>query len=331
MVLQTLGFSNAEPESSTEVVGILPNSINVEDIKYETYTIGDIPGGELPELPIGFFYTGADGHEQKITKYSVVPDVDMGNYSLILGLKENQGSQKVIETLSSFLGEVIDKIGDYSPKVIAQSMKISVTKLFSQMYLADITTMIFGVRMAAIGREIACNVECPAPCNTMCRDNPKEGRDLHSLDVVKIRSMTGIDTKPLFRFELPIGVYDGESTIKNLYFQPLKFEDLSYFMQSGKPTVSDVQLAIAMISDIPESKRYNMVRGKKFSIELYKSMRAADAGALIQAMQRIQPGLEPSFKVSCVCGQKELDYAVQWAQNARNFIFFSNLPVVEEI
>jgi hypothetical protein len=315
--------------------------IPIEDLSYEKSSIRDVPIGEMPELPIGIFIknkssadgNGAEGDEisedfERLRTFTVHPDVGSGEFVNALGKLESKGmrdAKKVVNAISRFLAvghekcpPAIQTIGGMPLTEAARRYGNSAQRLIEDMYLADVVTMMIGVRLAARGRDYYATMGCPVRnCKRTCKEQC-------SMDVLKIRGFRELKHKPVIRVELPHGIPDGKGIVKKVYFSPLKFHQLDIFF---KQNIQPREMLEHVIVGIPESRVYGIKAGNPFCEDLFRKLEKTgeDQRILISALQKIKPGPDAQFKFSCDCGDEEVTYPLPWSLQPQEFLFFSNM------
>jgi len=315
-------------------------SIPIEEIKYDTTTIGDYEDHEPLQLPIGIFLDGEDedAPKQRIVDFTIREGVGTGDFDEFLAKldpQQGENGKKTVDTIAFFLGGgrtkdgyhlgAIESMGGIEFREFAKRAgQNSGEQLVRNMYLGDVATIMFDARLRIGGRDFAVDRECPVPrCRERCRSVQK-------LDSVKIKSILDLEDKPLFKFTLRDGMRDGRTVIKNVYVQPLKFYQLGLFAGAGK--VPDIEMLTAMIAEIPESEVYGKKRGNQFCSDLYKTMSTHDINALRQALTRLTPGpLAVIEGIECACGEEVFPHQINWARIPRNFLYQSNELTDEDL
>lgn len=331
------GFKQQEATASLEEYQA--RSIPIEDLEYETITIRDVPTENVPELPVGIFVEGEDGQVERHTTYTINPGIDKGLFMFELGKLEEaagQNAKKVPGIIAQFFGgtrgcpPAIETIGGIPTADMARRLNTSTQKMFENMYLGDISTMLFGVRLKARkGRRVTINTPCPV---TGCGETNRD--DTLSLDEIEIKVIPDsvfAKGKPLFEIKLPKPISDGKGKISHFYCEPLKFYQIALFAGRGKP--ADFQILQATIDAIPESPIYGARRGKPFCEELYYELGEEGMEVCTMAIRKIAspgPGPVASLPYTCACGQQELEFAIPWARNPREFIYFMSQELREE-
>ena len=310
-------------------------STPIEDLKYETYKIEDYGVGELPSLAWGVYTPGTGGYEEeRLTNYSVNPEVNGGKYDLFLAALDPQNGQnmsKTVPTLTSFLAGgnfqgkgytgAIATLGDMETKEVgARFQETDRAKMFSNFFMADIATMMVGVRMSLNnGRAVAVDQECPR--GMQCFMGGKtQCRSMTSLDNVEIK-YPKFEGKPLFKVTLNDGFSDGASSIKHLYITPLKLKQLNLFF--GGQKIADLEMMKAVIAHIPESEIYGRKKTMPFCQELYEAMTNDDIDLVREAIEYIEAGPRLTIDVDCACGQTSFPYQLPLFRNPRYFLYNS--------
>ena len=315
-------------------------SIPIEEIKYDTVTIGDYEDDEPLQLPIGLFIEGEDEDAPKtrIVDFIIRPGVGTGDFDEFLAkLDPQQGEnpKKTVDTIALFLGGgrtkdgyhlgAIESLGGVDfREFVSKSKQSSGEQLVKNMYLGDVATIMFGARLHTGGRDFAVDRECPVPrCRTRCRS-------IQSLNGIKIKSIPSLEDKPLFKFTLRDGMNDGRKIIKDVYLEPLKLYQLGLFVGGGK--VPDIEMLTAMIAEIPDSEEYGKEKGNPFCSKLYKTMTTYDISALRQAAARLTPGpIAVIDGVECECGEEQFPHQINWARMPRNFLYQSSELTDEDL
>lgn len=331
------GFQQKAQATDTDVGALETQSIPLVDLEYETITFRDCPEGKMPELPVGFFVPNEAGQVERLRSFRVSPGISKGKFAFELGKLEEaagQNAKNVPKIITQFFGgnrtcpPAIESIGNIPLAEVAKRMSVSTQKLFENAYLADIATMIFGVRMAARkGRTVAINAPCPV---TGCGETNRD--DTHTLDEIECKNIPAsvLKDKPLFDLRLPNPISDGKSKITHLYCQPLRFYQIALFAGSGKPP--DFQILQACIRYIPESSIYGG-RTTPFDENLYYELDEENMDACREMIQKLAgpgPGPVANIRYTCACGQQELDFPIPWARNPREFIYFMSKQITEE-
>lgn len=333
-------------EGNDRVREVEARSIPIEEIRYDTVTIGDYEEHEPLQLPIGLFIDGEEEGDpkQRITDFTIRPGVCTGDFDEFLAkLDPQQGEnpKKTVDTIAMFLGGGRTKDGYHLGAIetmggvdfrefVKQTNQTSGEQLVRNMYLGDVATIMFGARLT-IGksyntdletgepldtRRIAVERECPVPnCKEKCRS-------IQTLNHIKIKSIQGLEDKPLFKFTLQQGINDGQSHIKHVYLEPLKLYQLGLFVGGNK--VPDIEMLTAMIAEIPESEVYGRKKGNPFCSDLYKRMSTGDINALRTAAARLTPGPVAVIDgIECACEQETFPHQINWARMPRNFLYQS--------
>jgi hypothetical protein len=324
------GFSQVPSEevvsdSSSEIDS---RSVDIATLKYETSNLEEYDAFRLPELPVGVFVANPDGGEDRLRTIKLRDGIDTGDFDLYiaeLDPQEGDNPKKTVDTLSSFLGGgrvaksgyhlgAIEAIGDVPVKDLAQRLGYTETaKLFSGMYLGDVATLMFAVRLKTAGKDVAVDRLCPVPqCQERCRS-------VESLEPIEIKSFASLPNKPLFKLTLPRGIKTNKGQINNLYLEPLKLHQLNLFMGGGK--VADVEMLKAMVAEIPEAGTARKPR--PFTDDLYRFMTQEDIYAFRDVVAQIQPGPTAVLPVGCACGQETFQHQLNWARMPREFLYKS--------
>jgi hypothetical protein len=326
-------------------------SIPIEDLRFEKLSIRDIPNGEMPTLPLGFFVKEGkrvtsspegNGHAateeaddedvarwQRLNTFTVHPDIGKGLFSKALGKLEGKGmtnAKNVMKAITTFLAvgyencpPAIETIGGMPLKEVAKLYGNSAQRMFEEAYIADIATMMVGVRLATRGRTYAATMNCPVRnCSNVCKE-------LCSMDTLNIKVVPDLKNKPIFRVELDHGIFDGMGKIRKVYFSPLKFYQMDVYF---KTNVTAAEMLEKSIVAIPESEVYGLSRSSNpFNEDLYDRLESSgeDQRTLIQSLQKIRPGPDAGFKITCECGERELTYPLAWSMQPLEFLYFSNM------
>lgn len=347
MVSLTTGFASSaspevpEPKSSDDLFEDLDaRATPIEDLTYHTFKIEEYNEDELPELPWGFHTPGLGGHEEEtFKKYTVNPEVNGGKYDLfIAGLDPQNGQNvsKIVPTITQFLGGgthqntvykgAIATVGDLPLKELSGRYSSSAVKnpntakLFETAWMADIATMMIGVRLATKnGRDVAVDQECPQGRD--CQLGPKtKCRTMISLNDLEIK-YAKFKSEPLFKVTLEDGFSDGESWVKHVFISPLKFKQINEFFGGAK--IPDFETMKAAITAIPESTVYGKKRGTIFCKELYEAMTIDDIDLVREAITAIDAGPKLILDVECACGQMNFPYQLPLFRNPRIFLYMT--------
>lgn len=330
------GFATKEDSKDLQLGDLPENSIPLDRLRYVTTRFGDYEPNEMPQLPIGFLIPATDTEPERMTtSFTVRDSIDTGYYDKFLGQLEEQAGNnpsptKIIATVSNFLAKAIDKIGDVPLKTLAQQRSSSEAKLFEDAWVADVTTMILGVRKQVAGVEIAIATKCPCERREDIRDNPEEGRPLHTLADLEIKAFQGITGSPLIEVVLPNGIKDSGDLIRHIYIEPLKLYQLGKLLDRKNSAPADIKLFYEMIAKIPESSTYGKIKGRPFCEDLYNQMGRKDRTALQNAIAKIQPGPQMSVGVDCYHCGTNFDFPLPWLRELRYLIYNSSEPIVTE-
>jgi hypothetical protein len=338
------GFSSTaiapSDDGNDRISEIEERSIPIEELKYDTVTIGDYADDEPLQLPIGIFLDGEDedAAKQRVVDFTIRPGVETGDFDEFLAKldpKQGENGKKAVDTIALFLGGgrtkdgyhlgAIESMGGIEFREFAQKAgQSSGEQLIRNMYLGDVATLMFGTRLKIGGRDFAVDRECPFPgCRERCRS-------VQNLNTIKIKSIPGLEDRPLFKFTLRDGMRDGRGLIKNVYLQPIKLYQLGLFASAAK--VADIEMMVAMIAEIPESEVYGKKKGNPFCMDLYKTMSSYDINALRQATVRLTPGPVAVIEgVECACGEETFPHQLNWARTPRNFLYQSSELVDEDL
>jgi hypothetical protein len=345
MATTKTGFKEEQDDTTiSKVADWDAKCIPIEDLAYDKSSIRDVPAGEMPLLPDGIFLkrksasssentvveNGIDIAEDfdRIQTFTVHPDVGSGEFVNALGKLESKGlrdANKVVNAISRFLvvghekcPPAIQSIGGMSLSEIAQRSGNSAQRLVENMDLADVVTMMIGVRLAARGRDYYATMACPVRnCKKTCKEQC-------SMDTLKIRSIRDLKHRPVIRVTLEYGIRDGNDLIKKIYFSPLKFHQLDIFF---KQNIQPREMLERVITGIPESRAYGIKTGNPFCEDLFKKLEktGTDQRILISALQKIKPGPDAQFKFTCECGDEQVTYPLPWSMQPQEFLFFSNM------
>ena len=327
------GFGTKTDETT---VSLVENATPLDQLKYVTTRFGDYEPNEMPQLPIGFLIPATDTDPERFANTFTVRDgIDTGYYDKFLGQLEEQAGNnpspaKIIATVSNFLAKSIEKIGGVPLKTLAQQRSSSEAKLFEDAWVADVTTMILGVRKAVSGIEIAIATKCPCERREDLRDNPEEGRSLHTLADLEIKSFQRITGSPLIEVILPKGIQDSGDLIRYIYIEPLKLYQLGKLLDRKVSAPADIKLFYEMIAKIPESSTYGKIKGRPFCEDLYDKMSRQDRTALQGAIAKIQPGPQMSVGVDCYHCGTNFDFPLPWLRELRYLIYNSSEPIVAD-
>jgi hypothetical protein len=331
-------------------------SIPLDQLRVETTSIRDIPPGEMPLLPIGLFLKEGKkvsqveangnghveddeetGHEsyERLRQFTVHPEVGKGLFSKALGKLESKGMNNpktVIQALAKFLGvghencpPAIETIGGRPLKEVARAYGNSAQRMFEEMPIPDIATMMIGVRLATRGRDYAATMNCPVRnCSNVCKE-------LCSMDELNIRSIPILNNKPVFRVELEHGIFDGKSTVRKVYFTVLKLHQIGIYF---KQNITAPEMLQEHICAIPESELFGLSKNSRpFSEDLFDALEPSgeDQRTLIQALQKLRFGPDNGFKITCECGDRQLSYPLPWSMQPQEFLYLSNMfPEIED-
>jgi len=335
------GFKEQEQApSSSRVADWDARCIPLDELSYEKTSIRDVPEGEMPELPIGIFVrtTGTASEEEngeapdssweRLRSFTVHADIGTGRFVKALGRLESKGMQNaknIINAISRFLAvghenvpPALVTIGGEPLATVARRANLSPQRLIEDMYLADVATMMLGVRLATRGREYAATMNCPMRnCNEVCKE-------MCSMDELNIKSIVGLRNKPVFRVTLENGINDGKTLIKKVYMSPVKFHQLDVFF---KRNLQPSQMLEEVIVGLPESEIYGLKSGKPFCDDLFDRLERTgeDQKSLVQALQKIKPGPDAEFNITCECGDNQLKYPLPWSVQPQEFLYFSNM------
>jgi hypothetical protein len=350
------GFATpiASDDGDARIREIEERSIPIEEIKYHTTTIGDYEDHETLQLPIGIFIDGKeeDSPKERVVDFTIRQNIHLGDFDEFLANldpKEGESPKKCIDTISMFLGGgkikegyhlgAIESLGGIDFREFVQRTRYSSgAQLISNMFLGDVATVLFAARMQIgeqqgideeTGEEIdKCQMAveriCPvAECKEKCRS-------IQSLKGIKIKSIPGLEDKPLFKYTLQNPISDGRSVINNVYLEPLKLYQLGLFISGNKPP--DIEMLIAMIAAIPESEVYGRKAGNPFCSDLYKKMSIRDISALKTVTARLSPGPVALIEdIECACGQESFPHQINWVRTPRNFLYQSFSLTAEDL
>lgn len=166
------------------------HSIPIEQIQTETIQLK-----RALRLPIGIFHEG-----QRLTSFTV------DNEAIGMHTLSPDRPQDPVDTISRLLGgdktmpPLIVKIGDRDIAEIAHSKGLTVSELFTQMYVADICKMLFVLRYLARGlADISGDVS------------------FTHLDLSR-------DRPPLFEIQIPFPLLINGTTVNFIYTKPLSLK-----------------------------------------------------------------------------------------------------------
>lgn len=334
---------NGDPSvQDTSLLGeYLAASIDInEKLSYEKKRVRDIieDQGSL-KLPLGVFMPVEEGGEiQRLVDFEINPDVAFGKYSALLSSWEssmkNAGTSVTAianflagkakgKSKSANLAPVVSSVGGIEISQIVKLHGNSLTHFFENMYLADIITILLGIRIAVTGDEwhdyAVSYRKCPVPgCE---QTNVGEILDISDIEIT---SYGHLDKPPLFHLELKKGFKDGvggATPIKHLFLQPQKFGQLHIY--DGQ-TIDERTLLEAMIVAMPESQLLADKR-KPFSGDHYDNCHNTDIQVMTQALQYVQPGPTMNLSMQCACARdEEIEHSINWIRDLRSFLYLSS-------
>jgi hypothetical protein len=322
----------------------IAGAIAIKDIIVETVEYGDYSPSSLPELPFGLYYQPTDSAPtERLRSYTFAKDIDKGSYSRLLSQlqeKKRLAPERIVVIASNFFAKAIEKIGSYSLTDIAKRYGTTPSVVIERLYMADVITLIFAARLAVVGSnagysedlepddlprtpfDYAVDTTCGCDDAKQVKIDPRKSEEC-SLRKIEIKLYQN-PSKPVFEVPLPRGFSDGDSTIRKVYMEPLKWFQLAAVMSKEGDSASDLRLLMAMIIAVPESKIYGVSKNAHpFCKELYDPMTKADISALRTAMGKLQFGPKTQQKISCYFCDKDFEAQLPWVVMAY-FIYSSD-------
>jgi hypothetical protein len=301
---------------------------------------------------LGIFYQATDDAPvERLRTYTFAENIDTGEFSNVLSSlqeKETMNFERIIKIASSFFAKSITKIGGYTLAEIARRQLKTTPEIIENMYMADVITLVFGCRLAVVGSsaqftddlkpdqlsrtpfDYAVNTPCGCDRGETIKYDPRETNE-YSLKNIEIKSAL-LTNKPIFEVVVPKGFSDGESTIKKIYMEPMKWYQLSKVAtKKDKDQAYLLKQLIASIVAVPESKIYGIGKSNHpFCRELFNKMSMIDINTLNAALGKLQFGPESTMQVSCYHCDKVVPHLLPWAAMA-NFIYSSDSLTDAEI
>lgn len=268
-------------------------------------------------LPIGVFLEGDRLNSFKLKPYKTKHD-------RILGEILSRPKVNLADALQAFLPQVLDEIGAIPIADLAAKLSLSVSRLCSTLYLADVLTILLAIRMAAQGSLIKMSATCPA-CGTLNEDQGTPASPFHDIAELEIKVVEGLEQKPIFEVLLQDGLQIGSETIRSIHMQPLRLHQFQALVKPGAAEAYDIAMLYEMVTAIPESEYYRNARGKIFADELYDELTMRDLETLRDAMDKLQLTPDLTAEMACRNCGNEWDAALPWGQ-LRQFLFVTPKP-----
>lgn len=318
MAKQSSGFAAADD------IALEIDADSIPVISLEALKIDKIEARELGcKLPIGIFLETHEGLE-RLQDYTLVPYKT--KYDRVLGQLLSAPKAKLATVLGAFLPQMIESIGGYTVKEVAQKMNVSTQRLIEGMYLADALAIVLSIRLASQGGDISMSAQCPN-CGTQNEDDPKKGRPFHDLNSVEVGVVRDLRHKIRVEVNLSDGIQIIDDVAKKIHMQPLRLFQVDQIAKPGSGIPVDIALLYAMVCGLPEATTLGNLEdqrkmGQIFSDEFYDELTRDDLKTIRKAIEVLQPGPEMNADMNCSACGHEWEAAVPWPQ-LRSFLFTS--------
>jgi rubredoxin len=263
-------------------------------------------------LPIGIFIDNERATEFELNPYVTRFDRELAE---MMGPKTSMG-----KIFGNFFPRIVKSIGGFSPSDLAKKLSTSPARMFSSMYFGDVITILFRIRLAAVGENLALQAVCPN-CGTENKDGEDTG--YHDLSTVEVDYYPILKSPLEVEINLEDGIDDGAGhLIKRVGMKPMKLFDLDELGKVPQAKL-DISMLYRMVSSLPDSKIYSQVKGRPFGDELYDNLTPRDLQILRSAINKLQPGPKLTIDMDCRnCGYTWSE-AIPW-RGVRDFL---SLPV----
>lgn len=308
------GFANEEAVDIGSQTGF--QTIALDDFKVEKFEIQDLGN----KLPIGLFHPETG---ERLTDFVLNPYKT--KYDRQLGALLNAPKVKLGTVLGNFLPVMVKSIGGYELADLAKAYNVSPSKLVEGMYLADVLTLVLGIRLESQGTEIGMTAQCPA-CGEKNEDDPKKGRPYHDLSTIEVKIVENLPCKPMVEVTLEDGWEIFDDKITTVVMRPLRLFQIDEIAKPGSGNPVDINLLYSMVCALPQATHLGTVeeqlrrRGGIFGDDLYDELTMGDLKRLRRALDVIQPGPDMNTEMICHrCGH-EWAAALPWSA-LRSFLF----------
>jgi hypothetical protein len=290
--------------NDTAVVTIALEAFKVE--KYEVQDLGN-------KLPIGVFHPETGERLQEFTLHPYKT-----KYDRQLGALLNAPKVKLGTVLGNFLPVMLKSIGGYELEDLARATNLSPQKLVEGMYLADVLTIVLGIRLEAQGPLIGMTAQCPQ-CGEKNEDNPDKGIPYHDLSSVEVSVVEDLNAKPMVEVTLQDGLEIFGEMVTTVVMRPLRLFQIDEIAKPGSGNPVDINLLYAMVCALPQATHMGTIpeqlkrRGGIFGDDLYDELTMGDLKRLRKALDVIQPGPDMNTDMLCRrCGH-EWAASLPWA------------------
>jgi len=231
----------------------------------------------------------------------------IGRHELILGELEDANRDrpdKYNRIFTQFLPEVLLEIGGYPLRDLAALMNLSVSKLLSSMYVADVLAILLNIRVTGMTPLVPLTGECP--CEEKFKIRGGENTPAHDMATVEMRVLPDRDYLPMLRVELEDGIPLGDVRIDVVHLHPYRFG------QVPEVTNPDTALDLTLLGALTEPP----IKG-----QLYRAASPRDIKKIISCLPRIFYGPERTVPMDCPRCGFEWAIPLQYGRGYEHFYF----------
>lgn len=310
----TTFFENAVNLNDLKIIKLDDPRIDLPTTPYiqedELATLIEQSAPEKP-LPVGQFYEG-----ERLDRFTLHPYTT--RFDRLLGQMLKNSRNRLIPVLAQFVPQIVNGIGGFEVKDLAQKFSKSPNRLIEDFFLGDVLTILLCARHEAQGTDVAIAATCPN-CGTKNDDDPKKGRPYHDLSTVKVRSFKNLTSKLIVEVPLVDGITVGSERITRIYMQPLRLYQAEK-IANADTAPEDVSMLYSMVVGVPEVEAYRNVRGNVFGDELYDRLTRNDLKIIRKALRILQPGPDMSIDMICYRCGNEWQEGIAWGR-VRDFLY----------